>query len=168
MRTHYQRLGVAPHASHDEIRRAYRVLAQQHHPDVAPDTTTTMAEINAAWEVLGDPEKRRTYDLAIGVTPRPQFWIGAGRDGEDDEDGDPLAHLQDDPNAPPRRSRPSDLLVAIPVVLLLVAVATFAFSTLSQNAGLRTASILLAPVTAGSFFAAPLFMMLRSRARDRD
>jgi len=169
VRTHYQRLGVAPHASHEEIRRAYRVLAQRHHPDLGADTSATMAEINAAWEVLGDPGKRQAYDRAIGVPPRQVFWKdGHGDDEEDDDEQDPLAHLRDDASVPPRPARPSDLLVAIPVLLFLIELAAFAFSAMSQNAGLRTASILLAPVTAGSFVAAPLFMMMRNRTRNRD
>ena len=168
VRTHYERLGVSPHATHEEIRRAYRVLAQRHHPDANPEAGADMAEINAAWEILGDPDRRRTYDQVIGTTPKPQFWDGDGDGGRgDDEDDDFLADLRSEERAAARTSRPSDLLVAIPVVLFVIAVATFAFSAMSQNAGLRTASILLAPVTAGSFVAAPLFMMMRSRGRDR-
>ena len=166
-RTHYQRLGVAPHATHDELRRAYRRLAQRHHPDANPgapdEARAVMADINQAWEVLGDPERRRVYDLAIGVTPRPRLPFATPK--EDVED-DPLAHLRDDPTVPARRHRPSDLLVAIPVFLLLFAVATFAFSAMFGSEGMRTASILMAPVTAGGFVAAPLFMMLRNRDRD--
>ena len=175
VRTHYERLGVAPHASHDEIRRAYRAQAQRHHPDANPTAgagaRATMAEINAAWEILGDPERRRAYDGAIGTTPRPEFWAstnGDGSDGNDDRDDDYLADLRaEERAAAARRSRPSDLLVAIPVLLFVVAAVTFAFGALSQNDGLRTASILLVPVTGASFVAAPLFMMMRSRDRDR-
>jgi len=170
--THYQKLGVAPHATHDEIRRAFRRLAQQHHPDANPDAAdearAVMADINHAWEVLGDAERRRVYDLAIGVTPRPRlpFGPGAGAEGEESVEDDPLAHLRDDPFGPARRQRPSDLLVAIPVFLLLIAIGTFAFSAMFGSEGMRTASILMAPVTAGGFVAAPLFAMLRNRDRD--
>ncbi len=169
-RTHYDRLGVAPQATHDELRRAYRRLAQRHHPDTNPgapeEARKAMAEINRAWEILGDPERRRAYDRAIGVAPRlsPPVGFGPGRDEDADEDADPLAHLRDD-LVPGRPQRPSDLLVAIPVFLLVLAVATFAFSALSQSESLRTASLLMAPVTAGTFVAAPLFMMLRNRDR---
>ncbi len=166
-RSHYQLLGVAPHATHEEVRRAYRRLAQQHHPDANPDgpdeARALMAEINQAWEVLGDPERRRVYDLAIGVTPRPRLPFRF-----DDEDEEDLSHLQDDATVPPRPQRPSDLLVAIPVFLFVLAVLTFAFSAMSGNESLRNASMAMAPVTAGSFVAAPLFMMLRNRDRDRN
>lgn len=166
--THYQRLGVAPHASHDEIRRAYRRLAQRHHPDANPEAPeearAVMVEINEAWEVLGDAERRRVYDLAIGVAPRsrPPFQFQP----DPEEGDDPLAHLRDGPCLPARPQRPSDVLVAIPVFLLLIAVGTFAFSAMFGNEGMRTASILMAPVTAGGFVAAPLFSMLRNRDRD--
>ncbi len=164
--SHYELLGVAPHASHDEIRRAYRALAQVHHPDTNPDAAAaSMVEINAAWEVLGDPARRREYDWAIGTTPAPVFTRRAAEDGED-EDGDPLAHLRDDPDAPPARRRPADLLLFVPVMLLLGTLATFAYAVMSEASGLRTMAILMAPVTAASFIAAPLFMMLRARSRD--
>ncbi|HEX6597557.1 MAG TPA: J domain-containing protein [Acidimicrobiales bacterium] len=172
-RSHYQLLGVAPHATHEEVRRAYRRLAQQHHPDANPDAPdearALMAEINQAWEVLGDQERRRVYDLAIGVTPRPRLPFRFEDEHEEGgEDGDPLSHLRDDPGVPARPQRPSDLLVAIPVFLFVLAVVTFAFSAMSGNESLRNASMAMAPVTAGSFVAAPLFMMLRNRDRDRD
>lgn len=163
--SHYERLGVAPHASHEEIRRAYRALAQQHHPDANPKAAqAAMVELNAAWEVLGDPDKRRQYDWAIGTTPAPRVYVDV--DLDEPEDDDPLAHLRDDPDAPTAPRRPSDLLLFVPVMLLLTAVATFAFSVMTESAGLRTLAILLAPVTAASFVAAPLFMMLRARSRD--
>src|SRR5690349_5184399 len=113
--SHYERLGVAPHASHEEIRRAYRALAQVHHPDTNPQAVDAlMVEINAAWEVLGDPMRRAEYDRAIGTTPRPTVWAPAGENGHDEEDDDPLAHLRDDPDAPPVRRRPVDLLLFVP------------------------------------------------------
>lgn len=173
-KSHYQVLGVAPHATHDEIRRAFRVLAQQHHPDANPDAAATngrsMAEINAAWEILGDPEKRQAYDWAIGTTPRPTYGSnGFGPltpDGDKDDD-DPLAHLRDDPRHL-AHARPSDLLLIVPVAMFVIAVVTFVFAAMSESTLLRTTAILMAPVTVGAFVAAPLFVMLRSRGRDRD
>ena len=61
----YRILGVSRDASDDAIKKAYRKLAFQHHPDRNPDSTQAEAKIrdlNAAYEVIGDPEKRRTYD----------------------------------------------------------------------------------------------------------
>ncbi len=62
---YYQTLGVAKGVSQEEIRKAFRKLARQHHPDVAKDKKAAenkFKEINEAYEVLGDPEKRRKYD----------------------------------------------------------------------------------------------------------
>lgn len=64
---YYATLGVARDASADDIKKAFRKLARQHHPDVAKDGDKAAAEekfkeINEAHEVLGDPEKRAKYD----------------------------------------------------------------------------------------------------------
>ena len=64
-RDYYQTLGVAKTASEEEIKSAFRKLARKHHPDVAKDkkgAEEKFKEINEAYEVLGDPEKRRQYD----------------------------------------------------------------------------------------------------------
>jgi curved DNA-binding protein len=62
---YYSTLGVAKTATGKEIKQAYRKLARKHHPDVNPGDNTAESkfkEINEAYEVLGDPEKRKKYD----------------------------------------------------------------------------------------------------------
>lgn len=61
---YYKILGVSRSASGDDIKRAYRKLARKHHPDLnkAAGSESTFKEINEAYEVLGDPDKRKKYD----------------------------------------------------------------------------------------------------------
>jgi DnaJ-class molecular chaperone len=67
MTDHYATLGVARTATQDEIKRAFRKLASQHHPDKGGDTAK-FQEIQAAYDTLGDEAKRAEYN-----NPRPQF-----------------------------------------------------------------------------------------------
>ncbi len=87
---YYDILGVARDASGDEIKRAYRSLAREHHPDVANDKSTAehrFKEINEAYEVLSDPNKRAQYDrfgvVGNGASAGPgDFGFGGGSFGD--------------------------------------------------------------------------------------
>ncbi len=59
---YYKVLGVVSTASDKEITRAYRKLAKEHHPDANPGSEERFKEISAAYDVLGDPDKRKEYD----------------------------------------------------------------------------------------------------------
>ena len=61
----YKLLGVPREASGDDVRKAYRKLARQHHPDAnpdAPEAEERFKEIQQAYEILSNPEKKRQYD----------------------------------------------------------------------------------------------------------
>jgi molecular chaperone DnaJ len=76
---YYKTLGVEKKATPDEIKKAYRKLARQYHPDANPDDKNAEArfkEISQAHDVLGDPEKRKQYDSGSGP-----FATGAGPGG---------------------------------------------------------------------------------------
>src|SRR5437870_7516232 len=73
-RDYYETLGVPKTATDEEIRSAFRKLARKYHPDVAKDKKAAeekFKEINEAYEVLGDPEKRKKYDQLGADWNRP-------------------------------------------------------------------------------------------------
>src|SRR5213082_323745 len=83
---YYELLGVPRSASDEEIRKAFRKLARQYHPDVAKDKKTAeerFKEINEAYEVLSDPAKRKKYDeLGADWKQGAQFRPPPGREGD--------------------------------------------------------------------------------------
>jgi molecular chaperone DnaJ len=69
----YEVLGIARDATDDDIRKAYRSLAREHHPDVNadPEAEERFKEVAGAYEILSDPQKRQRYD-AFGADGGPQ------------------------------------------------------------------------------------------------
>ena len=94
---YYDTLGISRSATDDEIRAAFRSLARKYHPDVSkePDSEKRFAEVQEAYEVLSDTEKRQAYDrfghagsAAAGGAPGGGGWDYRGRGGQE---GDPAA-----------------------------------------------------------------------------
>ena len=166
MRTHYDVLGVPASASADEVKLAYHRMARRHHPDVrAGSGGDPMVEVNAAWAVLGDPVRRGNYDRELArrtsaTEPR-------------DVDAEDVTLVADfagfggqlDPDPEPRPYTPAEALVLVPAALLAVAVACFAFSTMTEAPALLLTSVILLAVAVTSFVATPLLVLRRSIRR---
>ncbi|MDP8974220.1 MAG: DnaJ domain-containing protein, partial [Actinomycetota bacterium] len=90
-RDYYEVLGLSREASETEIKKAYRRLARDHHPDANPGDTGAeerFKELTEAYEVLSNPQARRAYDTYGHQVPRS----GAGTAGTG---GDPFGGFQD-------------------------------------------------------------------------
>ena len=124
--THYATLGVAENASSEEIKRAYRKLASQHHPDKGGDTKR-FQEIQTAYDAVSDDAKRAQYDaerqnpggFRFTVNGQPHHDMhggmedilrGFGFNFGGMAGGDPFGHVRQ-----PRRNK--DLRVDIPITL---------------------------------------------------
>src|ERR1051325_5457998 len=86
---YYSSLGVAKTATDKEIKQAYRKQARKYHPDVNPNDKSAESrfkEINEAYEVLGDPAKRKKYD-ELGANWRAYEQAGAGAGGDPSQFG---------------------------------------------------------------------------------
>lgn len=146
-------LGVAPDSGHDEIRRAYTARAFALHPDrLGPDATDAereaaawrMAEVNAAWWVLGNPSRRADFDLGRERSRRPGSAAGAApgdrRDTAPAEAPYPPENVPDlEPEvagAPTVIRRPSRWRVYGPVIVagVLVVVVVFVLIIASVSA----------------------------------
>lgn len=83
-KNYYETLGIAKNASPEEIKQAYRRLAMKHHPDKggADGSEAKFKEINEAYQVLSDPQKKSMYDQ-FGTVDGSPFGGGGGFNGSD-------------------------------------------------------------------------------------
>ena len=85
-RDYYEVLGVSKGASEEEIKKAYRKLAKQNHPDLHPgdkEAEERFKEINEAYGILSDPEKKSRYDQFGHAGVDPNYGAGGGFGGFD-------------------------------------------------------------------------------------
>ena len=81
MADYYEVLGVDRNASEDEIKKAYRKMSRKYHPDIAgPEFEDKFKEVNNAYEVLGNAEKRRMYDSGVDPNNPNAGGFGGGFD----------------------------------------------------------------------------------------
>ncbi len=86
---YYETLGVQKNSNLDDIKKAYRKLAREHHPDMVKESDKSAAEkrfkeINEAYQVLSDPQKRKMYDQfgTVGPDYGPEGFSGSGQGGQ--------------------------------------------------------------------------------------
>ena len=166
--SHYDVLGVAPTASADEVRAAYRRAARDHHPDAGGDGLR-MQDLNAAWRVLGDPIRRAAYDRQLNgrMTGSPPPGFGSGPNGvedlhdlDDDVDGDRFGLDLDD--APLGQTRAlQGWWALLPPATLVAAVAIGAAAFVFSAPGLLAVAGGVLVLSLGLFVLAPLRAMSR-------
>jgi curved DNA-binding protein CbpA len=99
-RRYYERLEVDPEASHDDIVHAYRRLALGAHPDAHPEDPAAprrFREITEAYEVLGDPGRRESYDRTRGTASVPVRVISSSAPGRGQPAGEPSSLREEAP-----------------------------------------------------------------------
>ena len=178
--TLYDLLDVAPDASVTEIRKAYVGLARAHHPDrhlgagsaVQAANEREMQRINGAWAVLGDPDRRRTYDATLSVPPVEPRPAGPRRRPADysftpidDDDTDDVYLLDDTPIAGTGVSRS---LQVLPVVALLAGIGLLAVGMVVHLTLLLALGVIGVILGGLAFVATPVVALMRSYQADRD
>jgi hypothetical protein len=137
--SHYETLGVAHDASAAEIRSAYLARARRHHPDVASSDagSSSMVDLNAAYDTLRDPVGRRVYDRALAEAAARDSGGPDDHDGGDDLDVDsfdpdtrpsngPVGHRVLTPSGPAKM--PWRLMAVTAVIGSLVVLVSAAFT----------------------------------------
>lgn len=185
--SHYDVLGVGQRASAAEIRKAYLRLARRYHPDFHTNELATtraasdreMRRINEAWNVLGDADRRRTYDERLDDQrghdegPRAEGNGQRGRpagdyDFQPFDDGPDVnyAALLDD--TPVEGTSVSRMAQVVPAVVLLGGSVLFLVGAVVHLAVLVAIGVILAVLGMLGFAVAPAMAIARSLQAERD
>jgi hypothetical protein len=122
--TYYERIGVGPDASRDQIRDAYRRMARRHHPDAHDGDNSQMAALNEAWRVLSDPARRAIYDASLRTASRPATTSPLPEPDFDDDDFDD----DDRPLAGHRRGGfPIPLVLVLALFAMIFVITAYAY-----------------------------------------
>lgn len=118
----YEVLGVDPSSSDAEVRRAYVALARRFHPDLHGGADDRMREVNEAWSMLGDPQRRSDFDRnrRHQQPPDPGF-----RPHDPVDDGFDPRDMDDVPYRamPPQQRQRREIATVVPVFVFASAVA---------------------------------------------
>lgn len=185
--SHYDVLGASPEASAEELRRRFLEQARRFHPDrhigaqasVRHEAEVRMRLVTEAWAVLGDPQRRRHYDLGLRdtstrataearPTPAPSAGPRAGRDPvmgpgarvvSEPRDWRSYAGAGDGEGA--RRSLPQLALLMSPVSLLAIAGCFAAAGAMVRWPGFWAATVICLLGSAAAFVLLPIWVMSR-------
>jgi hypothetical protein len=112
MKSHYDILGVSPHADFEVIKAAYRAMSQKYHPDLnggGAAATAKMAEINHAWQVLSSPIEKSRYDDNLFAQAPVKHGLDEREDEEDNawepHTSEVAANFVSERPAPPEKAR---------------------------------------------------------------
>lgn len=180
---HYEVLGVSRDAPTEEIRRAYLVLARQHHPDYhtasgegsVESAEARMREINLAWQVLGDDAGRAAYDRSLGLRdddgpvatgpiikqPSTAFRPFQWDDEDDDDDSWRYEPDEGDPSTVPPRA-----LLAAPPALLAAGVVLLVLSVPLGGRPLVVVGVMALVAALILFIATPVVAMFLGRGAE--
>ena len=157
MTTHYDTLGVSLGATTEQLRHAFVAAARRHHPDAGGDPAA-MRAVNDAWEVLGDPARRRRYDREVGMA-QP----GSVPDARDNPNAQPDTDV-DWLAGPPRDTSP---LYFLPAGLFVSSVFTACIALVFDEPDVLVAAVFLFLMSCAAVAAVTMLAMRRSARAGR-
>lgn len=171
-------MGVEPDAMDSDLRAAFKTLARRYHPDLSAslsepdrvDSDDQMRQINAAWHVLSDPQRRADYDRSLGLGEATNFVRRPDDvafvpylyddDADDDTDDDDDWRYESDVGDP--RTTPHRGILMVPIVLALLSAGVGFAWMVSDIQMLLTAAVVVGALSLVSFIATPILAMAKA------